>query len=371
MEEKVIRGIRRICAAGLDSIALRRALMRQIALVVPYDAYAFSTCDPDTGLMAHTVGENVPGALRRTYVERLYPDETAIRILDIARGRAAGSVTAVYETSHAVAEEFATYGLNAPVHLTLIAEGRLRGTCCVMREKRSCSEIERAQAFFGRAAPLVARALKSAAAIDEAKAAATSGVSVTTPGVLVLDAEARPILRTPAAKRWLRDLADIGFAESDDIPLSVLSLALRLRRARMDVPEELVVRLRGSSGRWYTIRGSLAEPEASGSATTVIVIRPAVRREVASVLTQLYGLSRREREVVASVARGESTKCIAAALGLSPYTVDEHLERACRKIGVRGRKALVAKIFVDGYAGTLAAQRPFGDARLTARATEA
>src|ERR1051325_6969145 len=90
MEENVLRGIRRACSAGLDSVTLRRTLMRRIAPVVPYDAYAFSTCDPDTGLMAHTVGENVPGALRRTYVERLYPDETARRILAVAQGEGGG-----------------------------------------------------------------------------------------------------------------------------------------------------------------------------------------------------------------------------------------------------------------------------------------
>lgn len=356
MEERVIRSIRRACAAGLDSVALRRELMRRIAPVVPHDAYAFSTCDPDTGLMAHTVAENVPGALGRTYVERLFPDETALRILDTAH--TGGSVTAIYEMSHAVRDEFAIYGLNAPVHLMLVSDGRLRGTCCVMRDKRSSSEIERAQAFFGRAAPVIARALKSASAIDEAKAAGVSEGSVTTPGVVVLDAASRPLVRTPAAKRWLRDLADVGITEPDDIPLSVLSLASRLRRTPTDVPEEIMLRLRGASGRWYTVRGSLAEPDDAGRATTVMVIRPAVRREVASVLTQLYGLSKREREVVASVARGESTKCIAAVLGLSPHTVEEHLERACRKIGVRGRKALVAKIFVDGYAPSLGAAQP-------------
>ena len=56
-----------------------------------------------------------------------------------------------------------------------------------------------------------------------------------------------------------------------------------------------------------------------------------------------------EGEVVAAVVRGEPTKCIAASLGISPYTVAEHLDRACAKVGVRGRKALVARLFLDGY----------------------
>jgi DNA-binding CsgD family transcriptional regulator len=53
--------------------------------------------------------------------------------------------------------------------------------------------------------------------------------------------------------------------------------------------------------------------------------------------------------VAAACARGETTKEIAIALGISPHTVKEHLDRACEKVGARGRKALVARLFVDAY----------------------
>jgi hypothetical protein len=47
----------------------------------------------------------------------------------------------------------------------------------------------------------------------------------------------------------------------------------------------------------------------------------------------------------------------ASRLGVSPYTVKEHLDRACEKIGTRGRKALVARLFVDAYLPTLRAPK--------------
>jgi DNA-binding CsgD family transcriptional regulator len=37
------------------------------------------------------------------------------------------------------------------------------------------------------------------------------------------------------------------------------------------------------------------------------------------------------------------------------HTVQDYLDRACDKVGVSGRKALVAKLFRDGFAPTLAA----------------
>jgi len=129
---------------------------------------------------------------------------------------------------------------------------------------------------------------------------------------------------------------------------------------RSDTPDTMHVRARGVSGRWFSIRASLAEPDATGECAAIVLIQPAVPREVASVLTSRYDLSRREREVVAAVTRGETTKAIAESLGVSPHTVIEHIERACRKIGVRGRKALIAKLFFDGSAPVLAKQPGHG-----------
>ena len=58
-----------------------------------------------------------------------------------------------------------------------------------------------------------------------------------------------------------------------------------------------------------------------------------------------YGLSRREAEVLALAARGLSNKEIAGAMGLSEGTVRKHLERAYRKLGVRGRLEAAARLY--------------------------
>lgn len=178
------------------------------------------------------------------------------------------------------------------------------------------------------------------------------------PGVLILDYTNRPTLRTPSATAWLADLRDLGLSAPDDIPLSIIGLAWTLRQSRHRERLQQHVRVRGLSGRWYILRASLSIPNASGDSSVVVVIRPAMPLEVAALLTQLYGFSAREREVIAAVARGEATKNIAASLGLSPHTVTEHIDRACDKLGVRGRKALVAKLFFEGYAPHLRSSKP-------------
>jgi len=51
-------------------------------------------------------------------------------------------------------------------------------------------------------------------------------------------------------------------------------------------------------------------------------------------------LSARERDVLERVARGHSSKEIAAALGLSPKTVETHRARAAAKLGLTSRAAI-------------------------------
>jgi HD-GYP domain-containing protein (c-di-GMP phosphodiesterase class II) len=62
------------------------------------------------------------------------------------------------------------------------------------------------------------------------------------------------------------------------------------------------------------------------------------------------GLTEREAEVVALLARGLQTKQIAAALGISVKTADRHIEHAYRKIGVSTRAAAALFAMEHGLA---------------------
>jgi DNA-binding CsgD family transcriptional regulator len=55
-------------------------------------------------------------------------------------------------------------------------------------------------------------------------------------------------------------------------------------------------------------------------------------------------LSPRELEIADLIARGLSNKMIAAALGISGWTVNTHLRRMFAKLGVFSRAAMIAKL---------------------------
>jgi DNA-binding CsgD family transcriptional regulator len=54
-------------------------------------------------------------------------------------------------------------------------------------------------------------------------------------------------------------------------------------------------------------------------------------------------LSPRQLECLIRIAAGETSAQIAAALGLSKRTIDEHVRDACKKLGVKRRPEAVAK----------------------------
>ncbi len=64
-------------------------------------------------------------------------------------------------------------------------------------------------------------------------------------------------------------------------------------------------------------------------------------------------LSRREREVVAHLARGLSRAAIAKELYRSPKTIDNHCTRIYRKLGVQSQAQLVSFVFEQGWAKQL------------------
>ena len=64
--------------------------------------------------------------------------------------------------------------------------------------------------------------------------------------------------------------------------------------------------------------------------------------ENAGLLKQRLGLTTREAEVLFWLARGKPNRDIAEILGMSPRTVNKHLEQAYTKLGIENRAAAVA-----------------------------
>jgi LuxR family transcriptional regulator, maltose regulon positive regulatory protein len=113
-------------------------------------------------------------------------------------------------------------------------------------------------------------------------------------------------------------------------------LAHRLALARPDLPPAL----RSRAERWWGARGTSPAPTAG--AIGIGAVSPP-QGAASDVPRSDEALTPREREVLALVARGASTKEIARALDLSPNTVKTHTRHLFEKLGVGSRAAAAAR----------------------------
>lgn len=341
-EREVLRSIKRACYAGLDSVTLRAEVARSAAAIVSTEACGLAATDPETGLFTHGWIDGIPDPLMQEFTESFYLDEVA-DFLDLA----ASGETATIRIFDGYREHHRGYGLERGVHAVFCSDGEMWETWCAYREGASRAFDESDLRFMRAVAPHVGYGLRYAA-MKEAAIASEPAAGGSAPGVVMLDARGRITLKSGPATSQLADLAIVGI-DNGSMSYAVAGVLMRLRRAHAAAESALRTELRaqGRSGRWYTLHGCLAEPDSSGDSAAVIVIEATGPRETAASLAYRYGLSPREWEVLRLVIRGESTKRIATRLGLSAHTAQDYLDNACEKIGVRGRKALLARILAD------------------------
>jgi DNA-binding CsgD family transcriptional regulator len=101
------------------------------------------------------------------------------------------------------------------------------------------------------------------------------------------------------------------------------------------------------SGQWLLLFGTPLAGQLDGR--VAVIVQPAEPHDIAPLVAQAYGLSARERDVARLCFRGLTTKEIAAALHISPYTVQDHLKRIFDKTGTRSRAELVGHVFLERY----------------------
>jgi DNA-binding CsgD family transcriptional regulator len=171
------------------------------------------------------------------------------------------------------------------------------------------------------------------------------------PGVVLFDPSGVLESVDATAADHLAELADSAPARPGAVPAVVRAVASRALATGHGGPAPRA-RVRTETGRWLVVYAT----KLTGRTGT----RVAVLTELAGPdgpapppapprLTGAYRLTPREREIAQLCIRGDSTAQIAARLHLSPYTVQDHLSAMFDKVGVRGRRALVARIFFDHY----------------------
>ena len=150
---------------------------------------------------------------------------------------------------------------------------------------------------------------------------AREAVDVAGMGAVVLDGQGRIAWRSPQATRWLEAAFD-----APGVALAWLAAITPGAEAAMPLPDGTRLVARHMGPGWF--------------AETMLLLRATTgatpSRAPATALTP------REAEVLSWLAKGKTNRDIAEILGMSPRTVNKHLEHIFEKLGVETRTAAVA-----------------------------
>lgn len=164
-----------------------------------------------------------------------------------------------------------------------------------------------------------------------ARAAQSARLALATAGgfLLAVDGAGAVLWSTPQAARLLDTLFAGGRGEAS-LPASA---APAIAAAIAAGPSNHALRIPVGAGGG----GPLLMTHLGAAGAGENLFRLACREFDATVLRGRFALTGREAEVLVWIARGKANKDIGDILGLSPRTVNKHLETVYRKLGVENR----------------------------------
>ena len=171
------------------------------------------------------------------------------------------------------------------------------------------------------------------------------------PGVVVFDEHGQAESISPAAERWIAQMIEVPpprRARRIEDAAGGRRAGPRPAQPGQD-PLELAARSRVQT-QIGALAAAVRHPALRRGRRAHCGHHPARRHhEVAPLVALAYGLSERECQITRLCMKGQSTKEMAQTLGVSPYTVQDHLKSIFDKTGARSRGELVGQIFLEHY----------------------
>jgi DNA-binding CsgD family transcriptional regulator len=370
--ERVRQEILRLCHAGLDSRTFRVESVRRLRRLIPVDASFFATADPATLLFTSAVVDDVLAQATSQFVENEFLKDDSVKFVSLARASSPVDSLGVATKGELVRspryqEILEPMDLGDELRAALVVGSKCWGFMCLHRERSSSNFTPAEAAFLAKLTPHLAEGLRTTLLIGDARVASPQPDG---PGLLLLADDLSLVAITPAAEAWLAEVAKYAWRGSLELPDAVYAVAARLlslERGGGHAQPDLMprTRLRTASGRWLVLHASrLRAADAEGR--IAVIFEEARPSEIAPLIVDAYGLTKREGEITRLVLRGLSTAEVSGELHITPNTVRDHFKSIFDKIGVRSRRELVGQVFAQQYQPRMATgQEPDADGWFT------
>jgi DNA-binding CsgD family transcriptional regulator len=361
--ERIRQEIIRLCHAGLDSRTFRVESVKRLQKVIPVDASFFATADPATLLFTGAVLDDVLTQATSQFLENELLKDDAVKFAHLARGRSpVDSLGAATKGELALSPRYqeilAPMDLGDELRAALMIGSKCWGFMCLHRERSSPNFTPAEAAYLAKLTPHLAEGLRTALLIGDAREAFLPPEG---PGLVLLADDLSLAAITPTAEGWLAEVAKSDWPSALELPGAVYAVAARLlalERGDHTPTTDLMprIRLRTAAGRWLVLHASRLR--AAGTEAQIAVIFEEARpSEIAPLIVDAYGLTKRECEITQLVLRGLSTAEVSEELHITPNTVRDHFKAIFDKVGVRSRRELVGQVFVQHYQPHMATGR--------------
>ena len=351
--ERVRRDVEVVASAGLDLPTFLAEVEASLRRVLRPIATCVATVDPATSIVTsdYKFGD-LAGRDEHDVLWGLieYGGEERTSFVDIAAmpGRAVGMHLHTHgDLARSLRAREVTggaYGYGDELRLVATVEGRPWGAMAFYRgtddDPFDAADVAFASTLStvlasGFMAGLLAQSAHSIDAVDAG------------PAVIIVDGRDQITQISVGAEERLRQvMASTRTAGLGPVAALVAAARRYASGAGSTVPRG---RLRLRDGRWVVLHASPMAARDGVTGDVVITIEDARPPEIVPLIVEAFGLTPRERDVAQLVLQGEETKDIATRLHLSAYTVQDHLKSIFAKAGVRSRRELMGKVYVDQY----------------------
>jgi DNA-binding CsgD family transcriptional regulator len=337
-DERAYRARREIvalAASGLGVSDLHTAAMGLIEDTVRTDLACWATIDPETLVISTmTSGDaRIPPEYEQRLAESEYSIDEPHRFATLARHKEStaklSDLPELDRTRSArLNNVWRPLGIDQELRVMFLADGTCWGAAGMVRAGRDFTDRE--TNFLAEVAPTIASATRLAVRSEAA------GPMSGHPAIVVVGTGGELNAVTPAAREWQDRLDQIAPGRF------LVMMQVMAGGARTSSSGSFRARLRDAYGQWAVLEAS---PLIGGDEDQVAVtIEPARGDHLMSLLMMAYGLTAREREICSEVIAGYSTADIGGRLFISSNTVQDHLKSIFRKVGVRSRGELVARL---------------------------
>jgi DNA-binding NarL/FixJ family response regulator len=154
--------------------------------------------------------------------------------------------------------------------------------------------------------------------------------------LLAVNSEGKIMWATPQAQKLLSDALSSGSDDDVVLPDPIPQWLDQARKGKAGSKATIMTALPGNDQLRLQFMGRL------GANEFLLRLAKDYGTETPAEFSSELGLTTREGEVLSWLAKGKTNRDIAQILGLSPRTIDKHLEQIYSKLGVENRTAAAA-----------------------------